>query len=69
MSELYAKAVGISRIAVLTKLDKDVLGFVQRYFFEVGSNKGFDRSRVPVRGNRFRLVVRLQHVQQSKLTM
>ena len=49
---------------MLTEDDKDVLGFVGGDFFEVGSDKGLDRSSVPVGINRLRLVEGLQHVQQ-----
>jgi len=62
----YAKAVEISCVAMLTELDEDVFGFVQGDLFEVGSNKDFDWSCVPVGRNRLRLVVRLQHVKPTK---
>jgi len=58
----------IACIDVLTELDKDVFRFVQGDLFEVGSDKDFDRSLVPVIRNRLRLVVRLQsHLHRREL--
>jgi len=65
MPERYTKPVKMSRLAILTEHDKDVFRFVHGDFFEIGSNEGFDRSRVPIVRNRLRLIIRLPHINDS----